>query len=567
MKPKPHGCHRLIRRLGLILITAGLAAGGSEGPASDTPKEPLPADSKVHSLWEGGVDPRPILTGITTVEEENQLLLKWSGLSGPYRVERSATLTGGWEPVGDATPETSLSVALDGSLGIFRIQAPRPDYIGDTACRGCHRDVHDGWLGTVHRGAFETLARIGQGANSQCLPCHTVGFGLPGGFVSIDTTPRLAGVQCENCHGPAANHAADPGNLSARPVISLSGLTCGGCHTGFHHPTYHEWVGEPHGRKDPHVADGFLNEDVAAAEARMRSCGPCHSGAVRLALLNAVEEGNPNPQLPSGDHAANTPITCAVCHTAHEATEFGSQLRNPTYSTEFFSYSTSANTDFAKQYNPRINLCGQCHNARGARWEDTSRPPHHSVQYNMLVGAIGFEVGTPTHSTHRDLAKQCTHCHTHSHGPETPSEEVPVYTGHSFRPLPENCTPCHTPEEAEAFITFRQRTTRAQIAEVKLLLDTWGETASPEPLRTQYGKLTWEYNNAGQLSLAEDGSALRGPTNSEQTLIPNEIKQARFLLYMVEHDGSYGAHNARYATHLLNEAKKLVEARITMTPE
>ena len=38
--------------------------------------------------------------------------------------------------------------------------------------------------------------------DSKCLPCHTTGYAQPGGFVSVEKTPLLVGVQCESCHGP-----------------------------------------------------------------------------------------------------------------------------------------------------------------------------------------------------------------------------------------------------------------------------------------------------------------------------------------------------------------------------
>lgn len=529
-------------------------------------KEPLPANSKVFHPWAGGVDPRPVMKSIKDDPASDKVLLQWGGLGGgSFTVQGSASGVGGpWTDIGGPTVENSLLVSADSDMKFFRVQGPRPVYLSQSTCRGCHPKAHTGVAATAHADALGTLKRIGQAGNAQCLPCHTVGFGMPGGFVNEASTPLLGGVQCENCHGPGGNHVADPGDLNARPVVSQSAMMCGGCHTDFHHPTHDEWLTAGHHRVTPDVAVGFLNTNTVAGEARMRACGSCHSGSVRLAMLGGAE-ANPlvaMPKMPTGDVAANVGITCAVCHTAHEKTEFGSQLRNPTYSTNFFSYTTSTNTNFATQYNVNVQICAQCHNQRGATWKDTGRPPHYSGQYNILTGDVGFITGTPRHSSHRDIAKQCTHCHTHTHGTESPSEDDPVYTGHSFKPLPENCVPCHTPEEAEAFVGFTQRTTKSGIAEVKALLETWGSTKAVEPIRTKYAKTAWEYATAGQISVRAGSPAVKSPTSSEQTLIPDEIKQARFFLYMVEHDGSYGAHNGQFTRHLISEAKKMVQARI-----
>lgn len=572
MKP-PTTASRL-RSTHLALLLAALLPQilcASEAPTGGAPHELLPSDSKVVHPWAGGVDPRPTLQSVQRTDQANELLLKWVGLGGPYKVQqRASAVEGDWSTVGDQTTDASATIPMGEGMGILRIEGPRPTYLSESTCRGCHPTAHDGVADTGHARAFSTIKNIGQGANPNCLPCHTVGYGMPGGFVSEATTPLLAGVQCENCHGPGGNHVADPGNPLATPVISQAATLCGGCHNDFHHPTFDEWLTAGHGRIDVHVAEGFLNPDVAAGEARMRSCGSCHSGAVRLAMVNGAEANPPVDlaTMPSGDHAAHTAITCAVCHTAHEKTEFGSQLRNPPYSTNFFSYSTSANTTFTAQYNVDVNLCGQCHNQRGGAWNSSGRPPHHSPQYNVLIGNIGdasivgIDLSAVPQSTHRELTKQCTHCHTHGHEPEHPSEDDPVYTGHSFRPLPQNCVPCHTTEEAEVLVGFRQRNTKAEIAAVKTLLDTWGETKSPDPLRAKYGKLAWEYTSAGQLSQPAEGPAVTGPAANEQSLVPDEIKKARFVLYMIEHDGSYGAHNARFSTAALKEAKTLVEARL-----
>ncbi len=557
----------------LALLLAALlpqALCASEAPSGST-HESLPADSKVLHPWAGGVDPRPTLKSVQRTDQANQLLLKWVGLGGPYKVQQRDSVTGGdWTAIGSQTMDESTTVPMGEGVGILRIEGPRPTYLSESTCRGCHPSAHNGVAETAHAGAFDTLKRIGQGGNATCLPCHVVGFGMPGGFVSEATTPLLAGIQCENCHGPGGNHVADVGNPAFYPVVSQAGTLCGGCHSDFHHPTFDEWLTAGHSRVHPELVSGFMNTNVVAAESRMRSCGACHSGGVRLAMLNGAQANPPVdlPAMPSGDHAANTGITCAVCHTAHEKTEFGSQLRNPPYSTNFFSYATSTNTNFTLQYKVDINICGQCHNQRGATWTGTGRPPHHSPQYNVLNGnigdakTVGIDLSLVPQSTHKEITKQCTHCHTHGHGSENPSEEDPVYTGHSFKPLPENCVPCHTTEEAEVLIGFRQRTTKGDIAALVELLGKWGETKAPDPLRAKYGKLAWEFTSAGQLSQPAAGPAVTGPAANEQSLIPDEIKKARFIVYMIEHDGSYGVHNARFSTASLKEAKILVESRL-----
>ena len=49
---------------------------------------------------------------------------------------------------------------------------------------------------------------------------------------------------------------------------------------------------------------------------------------------------------------------------------------------------------FSKKYNTNINVCAQCHNSRGDSAKTSSRPPHGSAQYNMLLGTVG-ELASP----------------------------------------------------------------------------------------------------------------------------------------------------------------------------
>ena len=104
-------------------------------------------------------------------------------------------------------------------------------------------------------------------------------------------------------------------------------------------------------------------------------------------------------------------------------------------------------------------------------------------------------------------------------------------------------------------IASTQGEIRTKIQELKGLLETWGELKAPVALRSKYGKLAWEYNTAGQISNPTGSASIKGPTSAEQTDVPADIKKARMYVYMVEHDGSYGVHNAKYARYLLEQAK------------
>ena len=61
-----------------------------------------------------------------------------------------------------------------------------------------------------------------------------MGFDEAGGFKSIETTPGLANVQCEVCHGPGKEHLSD---LSG-PMRPVTKSTCLKCHTKSNSPDF-----------------------------------------------------------------------------------------------------------------------------------------------------------------------------------------------------------------------------------------------------------------------------------------------------------------------------------------
>jgi len=128
--------------------------------------------------------------------------------------------------------------------------------------------------------------------------------------------------------------------------------------------------------------------------------------------------------------------------------------------------------------------------------------------------------------------------------------------GHNFKVQSvESCRGCHP--QPEALVEFTMAAVQMQIDAVKSALDQWATTKAPEALRTKYGVRAWEYTNPGDLSTG--GS---GPNSSEQAQIPDNIKKARFNLYIVKYDGSYGVHNGPHAINLLDTAMGWVRAEL-----
>jgi len=485
----------------------------------------------------GGMPGLPVVTGIAA--NSNSVTVTWDGPAGYYRLMRSLSLAGTqWTPVATNHNRNATLALQLASNAFFRVQGPAPQYAGAFACAECHEGIHNSEMNTRHAGALQTLKAAGQGNNKSCLPCHTVGYGLPTGFTTEAATPYLAGVQCENCHGPAALHAANPYDLAVRPRIEIAGQLCGGCHTVSNHPTYDEWSGSKH-----FAVVGDMNPS-----GRINSCGRCHSGSARLALI----EGEDPVVTVTGD--ANVGITCVVCHDPHATNANPAQLRYPVASTNDYFLTTS--DVFTNKYNPNINICAQCHNHRGASWTGNSRPPHHSPQYNFLLGTVG-EVNNPAErytAGHARLQKQCVTCHMQTE--EYVSEAQPAVTGHSFEVESfDACVQCHP--FPELLTQFTMGSIGARIQDVKNTLDLWATTKAPEPLRTKYGALAWEYTNVGGLSTGSPG-----PSSTEQGTIPANIRKARYNLYLVYHDGSFGVHNGPYAVTLLENAKSWVEEEL-----
>ena len=134
---------------------------------------------------------------------------------------------------------TMMMIALGGS---FAADGAGGKYLGmKPMCTACHakqqkeQPIFDQWEKSKHANATKSLGD--KKADPECLKCHSTGFGQEGGMtveMAKDETPKMAGVQCEACHGPAGNHAKAKKEEKEATINKPTKETCAKCHTDKH---------------------------------------------------------------------------------------------------------------------------------------------------------------------------------------------------------------------------------------------------------------------------------------------------------------------------------------------
>jgi len=144
-------------------------------------------------------------------------------------------------------------------------------FVGADRCQDCHEDSFEVWANSHHAHAFESLDPgneregferlngIPRMFDPECLSCHVTGWNpqeyirYRSGFLNEELAngddkslqARLAGNQCENCHGPASRHIelieAGDVDLARREVaitLEQGKKTCYSCHDTDNSPEF-----------------------------------------------------------------------------------------------------------------------------------------------------------------------------------------------------------------------------------------------------------------------------------------------------------------------------------------
>lgn len=101
-------------------------------------------------------------------------------------------------------------------------------FAGAEVCQSCHATEYDVWKSSLHAKALISLEAKHKDRDKSCVTCHVVGFEQAGGFIDSTLTKNLAGVQCENCHGPRKQHVRDPHTFKGQPGEGKK--ACESCH-------------------------------------------------------------------------------------------------------------------------------------------------------------------------------------------------------------------------------------------------------------------------------------------------------------------------------------------------
>ena len=579
-------------------------------------------DYDMKYTYEGGIDPHTYITSVAV--GSSNTLVTWSALQGPFQIQASTNLgSTNWFNVSPLTNVLSgswLVTNVGGGLAVFRIASPALQYRGVSAggCAYCHMSIAARWGQTPHADALESLEAIGQDTNTSCLACHTTGYGYPTGYPT--NAANLGGVQCENCHGPAGSHAGK----QFTPAKTQSPYLCGGCHEETYAEWSKVQTNATGGlkyyhgrtRTNMHYYTSWISTNTYTREERMGQCGPCHAGRVQYELANTPAFQAPtNAYLfPTSNQVIEAGIGCVTCHDPHDAhpEHGGSHLRYPLYSTNAapgffymqftntfrplwgapggaFGYSQATNfflayTNFHSQYNPDLMLCSQCHRERIV---DSSQrlivAPHVSHQYGINSATIGVTIDTNVvprpapgagssmqHGINTNGAT-CTLCHV-PHEFHVEFNEETCYRG--------GCHP--TNDVMEDKIATTEAAVSNSLLVVRDMLNAWATNyadglgitnchfpggVAPNTNRT----IKWEYTprtaggQAGALSTwgKPSGQTNVGVSAGQQTNIPPAIREARYNLYLVVNDLSWGVHNPAWTKYLIDVASNKVA---TWTP-
>jgi len=274
-----------------------------------------------------------------------------------------------------AAPEAALSNAS---------KAPT-EYMGSEACKTCHSEIYEGWEKSPHWKM--TLLKEG---------------GTPG-------------HGCEDCHGPAASHVADPSDTSKLFLFEKASTKeinarCLTCHASG--PQQMSALNSEHAKNDvscischsPHHAK---EAQFLLAKAQPELCYGCHL------------QQKPQFEMPFHHRVNEGLIQCTDCHNPHGTVRPKQVRTSSTQDVVCFGCHTDKQGPFVFEHEAvKIEGCQSCHVVHGS-------PNPHMLKVsnvNLLClqchtqSSFSGAPGTPSFHNQNTFFQACTLCHSQIHG-------------------------------------------------------------------------------------------------------------------------------------------------------
>lgn len=176
---------------------------------------------------------RGMRVGILDFTPKNGRITAWSHrvLAMPDSVPNAPSMEAWYSAYNEA-------VKIEYKQKIAQIKAKKQSvspFVGQAACATCHAEIVARYADSRHAHAFATLEKVDKDFDPECIVCHAMGWGQAGGFVDVGSTGHLQNVQCENCHGPRAEHVKTGLKVDA---TKPGPQTCMQCHNPAHSPSF-----------------------------------------------------------------------------------------------------------------------------------------------------------------------------------------------------------------------------------------------------------------------------------------------------------------------------------------
>jgi len=344
------------------------------------------------------------------------------------------------------------------------------------------------------------------------------------------------------CEGPEGPAGKDGTNASVDLEGFAAGIKCATCHSSEQDTVFNVAARSYQWANSLHATGGHVERNTS-------TCAGCHT------TEGFQQRGRGGWVTQAVDQVDNgSPPGCFACHSPHARADFSLRTTAPVTIASYIEGVPDAMFDYGDG-----NLCLQCHQTRttspmspkpdptktaitdtivitSSRWY-----PHYGVNGQMLMGAGGFKftgytyTGNSNHTANLAIRqKACIACHM----AEPIGSGGGAVGGHTMVIGLTGCRDAGCHGSSFSSINYAGATTAPVGAQTAIL-------ANLDTLRQLLIARNW-LNASTDLLIASSSNPLR--------IAPAAKAGAIYNYYFLEHEGSYGVHNTKYAYELVRSS-------------